>query len=206
MQRSEAIEIFAKKKLKTLSKDLREEHLYEILNKTWHEEPEWSKIKQDVQLQIINNKWSYEISDSRYDHVLIIWFKLKYATISNYYLIQTLDLQYVVGDAPQLKPCPCCGRKTLTSLSQLEICDVCWWEDDGTDRDNEEAIGGPNYNVSLKQARLNFIREGIYDPERTDLRDFQEPPMMYNRGRFFRIEGEQVVEDRGGWPWVIPSV
>jgi hypothetical protein len=29
--------------------------------------------------------------------------------------------------------CPCFGRKKLSKLTAFEICEVCFWEDDGQD-------------------------------------------------------------------------
>jgi hypothetical protein len=48
----------------------------------------------------------------------------------------------------------------------FEICPVCFWEDDGQDdHDADQARGGPNGNLSLAQARLNFKNFGAYDPK-----------------------------------------
>jgi len=57
--------------------------------------------------------------------------------------------------------CPCCGYKTLRSRGQDEICPVCFWHDDGQDdHDAGTTRGGPNYELSLTQARQNFRRIG----------------------------------------------
>jgi hypothetical protein len=37
--------------------------------------------------------------------------------------------------------------------------------------------GGPNYHLSLTQGRINFLKHGISDPDREDLREHQD-----NRG------------------------
>jgi hypothetical protein len=43
----------------------------------------------------------------------------------------------------------------------FQICPVCFWEDDGQDDHDAEAIrGGPNYELSLSQARRNFAKFG----------------------------------------------
>ena len=55
--------------------------------------------------------------------------------------------------------CPCCGCKTLHGRGQDEICPVCFWHDDGQDDHNADQVrGGPNYEVSLSQARQNFLQ------------------------------------------------
>jgi hypothetical protein len=53
--------------------------------------------------------------------------------------------------------CPCCGFKTLYGRGQDEICSVCFWHDDGQDEpDAERILGGPNLDLSLRQAQANF--------------------------------------------------
>jgi len=53
--------------------------------------------------------------------------------------------------------CPCCRFLTLSERGGYEICKVCFWEDDGQgDHDADEVRGGPNSDLSLAQARLNF--------------------------------------------------
>jgi hypothetical protein len=67
---------------------------------------------------------------------------------------------------PQVKDgdrarCPCCGYRTLEAGADYEICPVCFWEDDGQgDEDADDVRGGPNYEVSLTQARQNFREFG----------------------------------------------
>ncbi|REE61728.1 cysteine-rich CPCC protein [Streptomyces sp. 3212.3] len=57
--------------------------------------------------------------------------------------------------------CPCCGFITLSERGAFEICDVCYWEDDGQDeQDADEVHGGPNHDLSLRQARRNFAAIG----------------------------------------------
>jgi Cysteine-rich CPCC len=57
--------------------------------------------------------------------------------------------------------CPCCGFLTLDERGTYDICAVCFWEDDGQD-DGDAAVvrGGPNGNLSLAQARRNFVAFG----------------------------------------------
>lgn len=57
--------------------------------------------------------------------------------------------------------CPCCGCKTLSERTMFEICEVCFWEDDGQDdNDLDEYRGGPNGLLSLRQARANYLQFG----------------------------------------------
>jgi hypothetical protein len=60
--------------------------------------------------------------------------------------------------------CPCCGCRTLRERGAFENCPVCFWEDDGQDdHDAEEIRGGPNYDLSLAQARKNYREFGAFD-------------------------------------------
>ena len=61
--------------------------------------------------------------------------------------------------------CPCCRALTLQDRGGFEICPICWWEDDGQDDADAEAIrGGPNGTLSLAQARANHLSFGVSDP------------------------------------------
>ncbi|MET8581776.1 CPCC family cysteine-rich protein [Streptomyces collinus] len=64
--------------------------------------------------------------------------------------------------------CPCCGFVTLSERGAFEICPVCFWEDDGQDEhDASEVHGGPNHDLSLRQARRNFRTIGACDEHRS---------------------------------------
>jgi Cysteine-rich CPCC len=62
--------------------------------------------------------------------------------------------------------CPCCGCKTLSDRGGFEICEVCYWEDDGQDdHDADEVRGGPNGGLSLTEARANYRQFRASDKE-----------------------------------------
>jgi hypothetical protein len=53
--------------------------------------------------------------------------------------------------------CPCCGYPTLSARGISDICDLCWWQDDGQDDASaDDVAGGPNSDYSLTEARQNF--------------------------------------------------
>ena len=57
--------------------------------------------------------------------------------------------------------CPCCGHLTLGKRGGDEICQVCFWEDDGQgDADADVVRGEPNGMLSLVAARDNYRRIG----------------------------------------------
>jgi hypothetical protein len=66
------------------------------------------------------------------------------------------------GQPPELPlRCPCCGCKTLSERGGFEICQVCYWEDDGQDNHDADVVrGGPNGALSLTEARGNYCRCG----------------------------------------------
>lgn len=53
--------------------------------------------------------------------------------------------------------CPCCNYYTLIDGDEnsYDICNVCYWENDGLQFENPDMEGGAN-DVSLNQARNNF--------------------------------------------------
>lgn len=53
--------------------------------------------------------------------------------------------------------CYCCGYFTLSERRHFEICDVCFWEDDGVFDPLEES--GPNH-MTLEEGRENFKNFG----------------------------------------------
>ena len=60
-----------------------------------------------------------------------------------------------------MSPCPCCRAMTLVARGNDEICPVCFWHDDGQDdADADRVRGGPNYELSLTEARANYRRTG----------------------------------------------
>ncbi|WFE27449.1 CPCC family cysteine-rich protein [Solwaraspora sp. WMMD791] len=61
--------------------------------------------------------------------------------------------------------CPCCGYRTGCTT-----CPVCFWTDDGQgDQDAEVVRGGPNGDLSLSLARLNFAIYGASHQRYADI-------------------------------------
>jgi len=68
-----------------------------------------------------------------------------------------------------MERCPCCKFLTITRRGDYDVCPVCFWEDDGQDDNNAgEVWGGPNYELSLTQARANYREYGCCGPRWTD--------------------------------------
>jgi hypothetical protein len=71
-----------------------------------------------------------------------------------------------VGEAVQIRfRCPCCGCRTLDAPGALELCPVCWWEDDGQeDADASDVRLTVNGELSLDEARNYYARCGAAHP------------------------------------------
>lgn len=88
--------------------------------------------------------------------------------------------------------CPCCGYATLSVQNMYEICEICFWEDDGQDDpDADECWKGPNL-VSLTDGRKNFIAHGVSDLK--DKHNVREPTKNDEQVRVFKIKNGNVIE------------
>ncbi|WP_295122253.1 CPCC family cysteine-rich protein [uncultured Chitinophaga sp.] len=85
--------------------------------------------------------------------------------VSNEYLAKTLSRVHneeieIDGDPLPHLPCCCCGYRTIARKAHLEICPVCFWEDDGDcvpERYSEENA------MTLSEAQRNFEEWGVFD-------------------------------------------
>lgn len=65
---------------------------------------------------------------------------------------------------PHIYICPVCLKHYFSDIGSHEICPICKWQDDLYQEDNPESDGGANH-VSLVEARENYSKEGISDPD-----------------------------------------
>lgn len=63
--------------------------------------------------------------------------------------------------------CYCCGYYTLSDTSD-DICHVCGWQDDIYQRENPDNGGGPNFGVSLNEAKNNYRLFGAFSKKYLD--------------------------------------
>lgn len=73
------------------------------------------------------------------------------------------DAEFSFFRVDPVAACPVCDAVTLLSEGDYNICSVCWWEDDPVARIDEDYVGGPNGQLSLKEARKLFARQGVAD-------------------------------------------
>ncbi|MDY3555950.1 CPCC family cysteine-rich protein [Gemmata sp. JC717] len=82
--------------------------------------------------------------------------------------------------------CPCCGCWTLDERCDSDVCEVCYWEDDGQGDHNADAVyGGPNGALSLTQARANYRAFGACEEA---MRPHARPP-----------RSDELPDSRSGW-------
>ena len=61
--------------------------------------------------------------------------------------------------------CPCCGARTLTAPASMDLCPVCWWEDDGQEDDDASEVRlTVNGDLSLSVAREHYRHCGAAHP------------------------------------------
>jgi len=67
--------------------------------------------------------------------------------------------------------CPCCDYYTFREppIGEYSICTVCWWEDDPFQLADPDLVTGTNDQMSLNQARKNFKKIGVSDPQHKHL-------------------------------------
>lgn len=200
MKRNQAIEKLALIKLEELSEEERAEQLEIMTLENWNTNKEWNLLPKEIQIEFEQGNLSDSPNSSKYDQVLLIWLRESLQAVTNDFLIKNLKAESIEGEPIKFLACPCCGSRTISERGQYEICKVCWWEDDGQDNESADKIyGGPNYGISLTQGRYNFLKFGLYDPERKDLMKLKEPNIKYEKGREFEIVGEFIVEKRTNW-------
>lgn len=208
MDREEAINKLAKIKLKELSEEERVSQLETLLVENWDSVNEWKKLPKDIKEEFNSETLNEEPSSDRYDEPLLAWLRDGLKPLTNAYLLKELNVDSIEGSPAVMESCPCCGRKTIEHRGYFEICKICWWEDDGQDNENaDEVWAGPNYGVSLTQARYFFIKIGIYNPAQIGLKEIQDPVDIYPVGRTFELKAGFVLEREKNWKGeIVPKI
>jgi len=203
MERSEAIKIVSKLQLQHLTSEERADQLEVMLLENWEDTVGWKKLPSDIQHEFENEELLSNADESKYDCILLLWLEDELKAVTNEFLLHKLKETSnfegeIEGTPTELISCPCCGYRTLNEPSSYDICNVCWWEDDGQgNNDADIAMGGPNYGISLTKARFNFLTKGIYDPERKDLIKLKKPKEMFAKGREFILKDDNTITELG---------
>ncbi|WP_025130556.1 CPCC family cysteine-rich protein [Pseudomonas sp. PH1b] len=161
-----AIDLLSRHQLPGLNADARASHL---LN-WWgidSDDLEFATLAPSLQQQILTQpEPPEEAQDPRYAALLLIALRAEYRGVSHLYLMRCLR-EAGLGDylvSPGLEhreACPCCGYRTLSERATYEICDLCHWEDDGSEA--LDVPSGPNHQT-LGQAREHFARHQDHLP------------------------------------------
>lgn len=156
-----AIKNIADRYLDTLTTEERDSH-----NLNWwpldESNPNFLAISTKLQNLLLNNaKPPKNIEILLADELILVGLKSSYIGVTNNYLAERLvELGYgtyeVEGDIEHLNACPCCEHRTLPSVSDYEICDLCMWEDDGTTA--AESYSHPNH-MTLSTAKKQFFEK-----------------------------------------------
>lgn len=206
MTREKAIQLFAEKKMRSFTSSEREEELSELMLCNWSSTDGWDLLSEELKIEFSNGKFKDDYSSNRYDEILLFKIKDKIKGVTNDYIKEYINIKIITGAPFQLETCPCCGYRTLEARYAFEICTVCWWEDDGQDNDNSDIIWTGANDVTLTNARFNFIVYRIYNPERTDLFEFQEESKMYLKHRTFELKENVILEEETNWKRKVPNI
>jgi hypothetical protein len=160
MTRAEAIGLLVERDLAELTSTGRES----LLLGWWSidaGDAEWGELPESLKSALTCGEGPADSHAEVYEPLLRIALRAAYKGVINSYLqrqIATLARnEAVVGEPEQLHPCPCCDYRTLDARGQYDICNVCFWEDDGTSELDRPS--GPNH-MTLREARDNFQRFG----------------------------------------------
>lgn len=107
-----------------------------------------------------------DIEHSLADELTLTGLKSSYTGVTNDYLAKQLaELGHgtyeVEGDIEHLNACPCCEYRTLSTISDYDICELCMWEDDGTAA--AESYSHPNH-MTLSDAKKEFCKKSVNLP------------------------------------------
>ncbi len=205
MKRIHAIERYSRINLAKLSQRERAEQLDVMTLEDWTDIEEWALLPKEIQNEFKGGREILNPELEKYDAVLMIWLKHSLRHVTNEYLCEALNIDRIIGEPLEFESCPCCGYNTIEERGSYNICKLCWWEDDGQDNKNAEVVlGGPNYGISLAMGRYNYLIHGLYDPNRTDLMEKKAPTREFKRGRFFEINNNGCLVEKGThWQWNI---
>ncbi len=123
---------------------------------------EFAALAPSLQQQILTQpEPPQEVQDPRYDALLLIALRAEYRGVPHLYLRRCLREaglgDYTVSaNIECLEACPCCGYRTLSARGDYQICDLCHWEDDGSQA--LDVLSGPNHKT-LGQAREHFAQQ-----------------------------------------------
>lgn len=139
-------------------------------------------VSEDLIREIIEKEAPDDPDDPKYDYLVYLHRPFEYYGAKTEYVLDRLKkinqgITAVAGEEEELERCPCCGYHTLDERGMYFICDVCFWEDDGVDKDDE--YSGPNH-MTLGEGRENFRKYGACHKRSLNSVD-RDGPRKYRR-------------------------
>ena len=166
MDRKDAILMISKLRLKDLDKYERSERLlgWWSIDK---ENTEYKFLPKELQDEMKANKNYGNPISKKYDPLILQALIHEYRGVRNEFIEKQLNQHLeseieIVGEIERFEKCPCCGYKTLDERGSFDICDVCFWEDDGIEELDKES--GPN-RMTLREGKENFEKIGACEKE-----------------------------------------
>lgn len=181
MKRQEAIEKIAYLKIENLSSDERANFLIGWWNID-KEDEEFHSLPNSLKKEMKNNDEYENPNDKKYDPLILKAIIHKYKGVRNEYIEKEFnqivnEKVKVFGQIENFEKCPCCEYKTLEERRTWDICEVCYWEDDGIEDLNADS--GPN-RMTLRQGKENFKKFGACEIELIQYTE-KEPDLKYEK-------------------------
>lgn len=130
-------------------------------------DPDFLGLSTKLQKLILDNEEPPKNIESLLaDGLILTGLKSSHIGVTNNYLAEQLaELGYgtyeIEGDIEHLNVCPCCAYRTLSTISDYEICELCMWEDDG--KAAAEAYSHPNH-MTLSTAKKHYFEKSKSQP------------------------------------------
>ncbi|WP_225414454.1 CPCC family cysteine-rich protein [Stigmatella hybrida] len=161
MKRDELIAQISQRETSALSDEQRRSMLLDW----WRlgpEDREWTSLPSQLQEEMQSSDEPGEPHEPRYEPLLAVGIAHRYTGVKNSYLqrkAQSLGIEVnsVEGEPETRQVCPCCHYRTLPERGGYTICNVCFWEDDGSDVPGH--YSSPNH-MTLLEGRENFLLHG----------------------------------------------
>jgi len=181
MKREEAIKKIAELTIINLNKDERTNYLLGWWNID-KEDEEFESLPDDLQKEMTKNEEFENPENKKYDPLILKALIHKFKGVRNEYIKRELkrllnnEIQ-VIGEVEKFEKCPCCEYKTLSERRTWDICEVCYWEDDGIEE--LDKISSPN-KMTLRQAKENFKKLGACEERLIQFTE-KEPDLKYEK-------------------------
>lgn len=181
MKREDAIRKIVELKINLLNKDERAGYLTGWWNID-KEDEEFHSLPDSLKAEMIKTEEYENPEDKKYDPLILKALIHEFKGVRNEYIErefnQIANEKIVVeGKLEKFEKCPCCGYKTLEERGTWDICEVCYWEDDGIE--DLDINSGPN-RMTLRKAKENFTKFGACEEELIQYIE-KEPNLKYEK-------------------------